>query len=164
MFQLFKSMDVKSFDHQFPHLAGQDTYRMSLADVDPEVDGVYDLVDYYCLDLDCDCRKVIIFVLDSRKQQMATIAYSWESISFYIALGADQEFAESLSRGILEPLAPQSKHAQHFLNAFLWMATDQGFTDRFKDRYRLFRDECTKKGQSHPQSNNVTKFPLNKCG
>ena len=105
MFQLFKSMDVKSFDHQFPHLAGQDTYRMSLADVDPEVDGVYDLVDYYCLDLDCDCRKVIIFVLDSRKQQMATIAYSRESISFYIALGADQEFAESLSRGILEPLA-----------------------------------------------------------
>jgi hypothetical protein len=155
-------MDIKSFDQQFPDLAWQDPCQMVLMDVDPEADGIYDLIDFYCLDPDCDCRKVFVSVMDSRQKQVATIAYGWEDAKFYRALGTDREVAQALSsRGFLPPMAPQSEHAQYFLAGFSWMVTDKEFIDRFKDRYRLFKSECARTGESL-KWDNVIKFPSNK--
>lgn len=49
----------------------------------PELpDGAYAMVDAYCTDLDCDCRKTMILVhLDHR--HVATINFGWESAEFY---------------------------------------------------------------------------------
>jgi hypothetical protein len=155
-------MDIKSFDQQFPDLAGQDPCQMALMDVNPEVDGFYNLVDFYCLDPDCDCRKVFVFVMNSRQKQMATITYGWEDAKFYRALGTDREVAQALSsRGFLPPMAPQSKYAQHFFIGFSWMVTDQDFIVRFKDRYRLFKSKCAKTSESF-KWDNVIKFPSSK--
>jgi len=45
-------------------------------------DGAYAMVDTYCTDLGCDCRKTMILVhLDQR--HVATINFGWESPEFY---------------------------------------------------------------------------------
>lgn len=46
--------------------------------------GEYGLVELYCDDLDCDCRRVFIEVLShERRESIATIAYGWEDEEFY---------------------------------------------------------------------------------
>lgn len=45
-------------------------------------DGQYSLVDCYCADPDCDCRKVMIQVHHDQ-QYVALINYGWEPIAFY---------------------------------------------------------------------------------
>lgn len=49
----------------------------------PELpDGTYSLVDSYCTDLGCDCRKAMILVhLDQR--HVSTIHFGWESAAYY---------------------------------------------------------------------------------
>lgn len=49
----------------------------------PELpDGSYAMVDTYCTDLGCDCRKTMILVhLDQR--HVSTIHFGWESPAFY---------------------------------------------------------------------------------
>ena len=45
-------------------------------------DGAYSLVDAYCTDPGCDCRKTMIFVyLDNR--HVSTLNFGWESPEFY---------------------------------------------------------------------------------
>ena len=50
----------------------------------PELpDGAYAMVDAYCTDLGCDCRKTMILVhLDHR--HVSTINFGWESPEFYV--------------------------------------------------------------------------------
>jgi hypothetical protein len=151
-------MDIKSFAQQFPDLDWEEPFQMML-DVFPEIDGIYDLVDFYCLDADCDCRKVFVFVMDSSQKQVATIAYGWEDAKFYRALGTDREVAQALSsKGCLVPMVGQSKHAQYFLKGFSCMVRDQELIDRFKNRYHLFKTKCTRTGEIL-KWDNIIKFP-----
>jgi hypothetical protein len=46
--------------------------------------GEYGLVEMYCNDEDCDCRRVIIMVIKRDvKKPVAYISYGWESLDFY---------------------------------------------------------------------------------
>ena len=158
---LFQSMILKSFDEQFPNLAGADPCKICIDDGDPEVDGVYDVIDYYCPDPECDCQKVTAILLDSDKNQRATIAYGWESYDFYMKWGNDSKTSVLLPHGFLDPLGQQSEQAPRLLKAFSQMMKNTKFKDRFKSRYNSFKTACTDE-EEKPSRNNVINFPSNK--
>jgi len=55
--------------------------------------GEYGLLESYCSNKSCDCRKVMINVIDvkSPHEFLATIGYGWESAEFYTEwIGGDE--------------------------------------------------------------------------
>ena len=158
---LFQSMILKSFDEQFPHLAGVDTCKICIDDGDPEIDGVYEVIDFYCPDPDCDCQKVTAILLDSDQNPRATIAYGWESYDFYMEWGNDSKTSVLLPHGFLDPLGEQSEQAPQLLKVFSKMMKNTKFKERFKNRYNSFKAECAKAEEKAPRDNFI-KFSSNK--
>ena len=155
---LFRSMILKSFDEQFPHLAGIDQCKICIDDGDPEIDGVYDVIDFYCSDPDCDCQKVTAILFDSDQNQRATISYGWENYDFYMKWGNDPETSELLPHGFLEPLGEQSEQAPQLLEIFSQMMENIKFKERFKSRYNRFKAECIKEEEKFSRDNVVEFF------
>jgi hypothetical protein len=158
---LFQSMILKSFDEQFPHLAGVDTCKICIEDGNPEIDGAYEVIDFYCPDPDCDCQKVTAILLDSDQKLRATIAYGWESYDFYMEWGNDSKTSVLLPHGFLDPLGEQSEQAPQLLKVFSQMMKNTKFKERFKNRYNSFKAECAKAEEKAPRDN-VIKFSSNK--
>lgn len=147
------------FDDKLPHLAHIDVCKILITEALPELNGLYDLVDLYCQEAGCDCRKVTIVVMDRQKRPRATIGYGWESPAFYRKWGLDPEGAWLLCRGYLDPLCYQSRHAELFLEAVLSMLRDAPESvDKFKRRYGMFKDAVSPK-KRRPVRN--TAVPLN---
>jgi hypothetical protein len=54
--------------------------------------GVYEFVELYCDEKDCDCRRVFFMVLSSRKMAVeAVIAWGWESRAYYVQWMGDDD-------------------------------------------------------------------------
>ena len=61
--------------------------------------GEYMLLENYCSDESCDCRKVMINVVavNPPRQILATIGYGWESVEFYTKwMHGDKEIAKAI--------------------------------------------------------------------
>ncbi len=142
---------LRSFEDVFPEKADSDRCQLILADDEnPEaLDGIFDLIDYYCQNPGCNCHKVSIVIVDITPESFpkicATIMYGWKSKTFYRKVGFDPQTAEGLTRGCLDPEGPQSEHAVEFLELFSFLIQDPNFVDRLKNRYELFRSEVTSK-------------------
>ncbi len=103
----------------------------------------YSLLEMYCDEPGCDCRRVFFYILSSLKQDVvAVIAYGWESPEFYARwMGDDdREMLEELRGPILNMSSPQSELAPALLelvkNAVL---CDKAYVARLKSHYRIFR-------------------------
>lgn len=74
----------------------------------------YALVEFNCSDAKCDCRKVILQVWNSQNPgvSIATFNFGWESPDFYVRWMHGDESAGILSGLSLEPISPQSRHAE----------------------------------------------------
>ena len=76
--------------------------------------GKYGLTENYCTDRTCDCRKVMINVIEvkSPQQFLATIGYGWESAEFYTQwMGDDERLGNMITGAYLEPGCAQSKYS-----------------------------------------------------
>ena len=81
--------------------------------------GIYDFIEFFCVDPDCDCRKVSIKVMNAESRAtVASIHYGWESEEFYIDWFGGDGYPNPLEGFYLEPMQPQSKYANSFLNFF----------------------------------------------
>jgi len=80
-------------------------------------DGDYGLLESYCTDLSCDCRRVIITVLSPSPtpKVWATINYGWESVAFYEKWIGSRKSAEDAAKPVLDPFNTQTPHAPAFL-------------------------------------------------
>src|SRR5258707_14016392 len=79
----------------------------------------YAYIEYYCDDLECDCRRVFLEVIakDQPGKVFASIGYGWEKESFYRKRMAwDPDAARGMVRGELDPLNEQSEFAADFLD------------------------------------------------
>ena len=116
--------------------------------------GEYGLLEMYCNDEGCDCRRVFIMVVSSvTEDSVAVISFGWESKDFYskwynkgrvvkfTKLRKIDRYAVNNMHGIhLSDSSKQSKIAP----AVLLMVTkcvlrDTTYTDRIKHHYKLFR-------------------------
>ncbi|MEK7560652.1 MAG: hypothetical protein AAB539_01715 [Patescibacteria group bacterium] len=104
--------------------------------------GTYALLESYCADTDCDCRKVMISMISKESQKMlATIGYGWENEQFYIDwMSGDEEMGRKLTGAYLEPGGKQSHYARACLQLFQQIvANEPSLVDSMKRHYKIFR-------------------------
>ena len=77
-------MSFESFHNRFPEIAEAETREITVFD-DSEVPAdSYGLLESYCNDKDCDCRRVFLAVLSRKNEEiMAVIAFGWASKAYY---------------------------------------------------------------------------------
>ena len=108
----------------------------------------YAYLEYYCNDLNCDCRRVFLEVVAKGQpgKIFASIDYGWEKESFYrqqMPWAPDE--AKGTVRGELDPLNEQSEFSEVFLDLFQRVVLDGPYRLRLRRHYQLFREELVRR-------------------
>lgn len=113
----------------------------------------YALLEAYCNDKNCDCRRVF-FNIASRKQQriVAVVTFGWENEAFYRKWygGGNDELArmvisEMMGLG-LNSASPQSKIAPALLAPIRdILLDDPAYVERLKRHYQIFKEKIDPK-------------------
>ncbi len=128
----------------FPDLAEQETRTFTILE-DGELPAAnYALVELFCDEPGCDCRRVIFSVMSSQTgRTMAHIGYGWESLSFYKQWLSfdDPQMVKDMKDPALNPLSPQSEIAPAVLNIVITVVIqDERYVERLETHYKLFRN------------------------
>jgi hypothetical protein len=110
--------------------------------------GEYAFVEFFCDDLNCDCRRVFIQVIARHQQDqvLASINYGWEPESFYRErLPHDPEAPREIVQGSLDPFNAQSEHSAVLLEVFQQQVRDEEYRRRLQRHYELFREELRRR-------------------
>ena len=90
----------------------------------------YVFVELYCIEPRCDCRRVMLQVHAERARHLvATINHAFETPT---------DFPEPQT--FLDPLNPQSNHADAAMDLFLRVVLDEVYRDRLERHYRIVKD------------------------
>jgi hypothetical protein len=144
-------MPYVSFHEHFPEIAERETRTITIleqtaAGLPP---GEYSLVEMYCDERGCDCRRVFFYVVSPLKKDVkAVIAYGWESPEFYARWMRDgsPEMIEELQGPILNMGSPQSSLAPAILEMVKDIALqDCAYVERIKSHYAMFRAKIDRK-------------------
>lgn len=138
-------MPYTMFHDRFPQLAEEETRTLTVfgdAELPPDR---YVLMELYCDEPGCDCRRVMFNVFsDRRKRFVAVIAYGWESEGYYrnwARAAADEEILREMKGPVLNRLSPQSPLAPALLEMVEGVVLrDPDYIERLKRHYRLFRE------------------------
>jgi hypothetical protein len=133
------------FHDYFPDIAERETRTITLSEnsaVDlPLAD--YTLLEMYCDERGCDCRRVFFYVVSSlTKQAEAVVAYGWESSEFYAnwMRDNDPEIIRELQGPFLDYCNPQSNLAPRLLKLIQdIILPDQAYVQRLVTHYWMFR-------------------------
>ena len=160
-----KRMSYVSMYELLPLIAMEETRTITVLPGNPfgVPAGNYGLLEMYCNDEECDCRRVFISVVSSVvKDTVAVITFGWESKAFYakwfnrggtVKLPGMDKFGQYAVRGMhgihLSNTSKQSKIAP----AVLLMVTecalrDNAYVERLKRHYKLFRVKVDEQHQS----------------
>jgi hypothetical protein len=136
-------MSYEPFHERFPEIAWKETRTLTTFGYPNLPDDEYGLVEAYCNDRDCDCRRVF-FNVASRKQEkiIAVIAYGWESRDFYVRwFGRDEpRVIDELKGPALNSASRQSELAPALLEAVREVLADPAYVARLKRHYRMFKE------------------------
>ncbi len=136
-------MPYVPFHEKFPEIAETET-RALIAINDPELPaGNYGLVEAYCDEVGCDCRRVFFNVYsEERNEVVAIIAYGWENRKFYADWFGrnDPRIIAELQGPILNLASYQSELAPILLNEIKYVLKDRNYVERIKRHYRMFKD------------------------
>lgn len=136
-------MPYESFYSRFPEIAARETRTITVMKHAGIPTGNYGLIEMYCNEPGCDCRRVFFDVYDSeRGTSMAIIAYGWESEEYYVRWFGDDdpETIRDLQGPALNFGSPQSKYAPAFLALVEMILKDSKYVSRLKRHYRIFKD------------------------
>lgn len=132
------------FHEAFPDLAAQETRTVTTLDSAHLPAGSYTLIEMYCDEPNCDCRRVFFSVLSSNTSQIETvIAYGWESPEFYARwMGDDDpETIRDLKGPILNLGSPHSDLAPALLDLVETVVLqDDRYIASLKTHYAMFRE------------------------
>jgi hypothetical protein len=95
--------------------------------------GRYYLVEHYCPDPDCDCRRVMLTVVreDRPNRSLASINYAFDG-------------DDPLPGPFLDRINPQSGHAEVLLDMVSRaVLTDQRYLDRLESHYALVKEAAS---------------------
>lgn len=162
------------FYEHFPDIADEETRSATVLN-DPNLPNAsYDLVEAYCSDPDCDCRRVMFYIQSSKERQpMAVVAYGWESKRFYANWlhDNDPKMIKELKGPSLNVGSPQSKYAPALLRLVKQILEDSDYVERLKRHYKMFKehmkndhDESDLKQISPTRSQKVGRNELCPCG
>jgi hypothetical protein len=128
-----------------PEIARRETRVITILDASafdlPPAD--YALVELYCDERGCDCRRVFFYVISSRtRSPEAVVAYGWETDAFYAtwAHEDDPEVVRMLKGPVLNLASRQSSHAREILRIIEEIVLrDPTYFARLRAHYDLFR-------------------------
>ena len=123
-----------AFHVMFPEIALDEIRTMTVpaGGVEGLPPGAYSLMEFYCTDPKCDCRRVIIRVLrDDPPGEVATISHAF--------LPLDKRDAD-LGQTFLDPINPQSRFSPILLELFREVALTPDYEARLKRHYRMVKD------------------------
>ncbi|MDP1722076.1 MAG: hypothetical protein Q8L37_02595 [Candidatus Gottesmanbacteria bacterium] len=128
----------------FPEIADEETNVVQIlkSEINTPPMGAYAIVENFCDDKKCDCRKVMfnVIAIDQLGKILATVGYGWESVSFYATWAdGDRELAKQMVGTYLEPLCTQSKYSEYFCSFIADMVKEESFRSRVICHYQLFR-------------------------
>lgn len=129
-------MAMQPFQQLFPELAHDECRVIRLFDPLDGVDGIpidgYALMEYYCNERKCNCRRVMLNVV--RESSMRSVAM----ISFGL-------YPDAVPVGpFLDPLHPQAPFAPQVLEMVEDLVlSDAQYVARLRRHYHLFRGEIT---------------------
>ncbi len=135
------------FIQYFPELGERETRCIILGENHPAnlPAGEYGLIELFCDEPQCDCRRVMFMVVSAQTgKDLATIAYGWESPTFYARWMGTEDLASirDLYGVTLNLLSRQSRYASEIL-AFVKdvVLKDPAYIERIKRHYHMFRDK-----------------------
>ena len=138
-------MPFGPFHEYFPDVAERETRAVTLLKDADLPAGTYALVELYCNEAGCDCRRVFLCVVcPPRKDPVAVIAYGWEDRAFYAKWMKDDDpqIIQGLKGPNLNAFSPQSKWAPAALKLVSDIVLkDPAYVARIKRHYEMFRQE-----------------------
>ena len=108
------------FTRLFPELGHKETRVVVLLDEGDPVKGRYAFLENYCDKPACDCRRVILCVVneDVPDKILASINFGWENPEYYAKWMGSKEDARDMAGATLDPLLPQSSQAKPLSRTF----------------------------------------------
>ena len=134
-------MAMVPFYSRFGDLAFRET-RSATVHGDPAIpDGEYGFVEFYCDDINCDCRRVLINVISATtgNKVWATINYGWENVAYYEKWTRSKELAREVVGAALDPLNTQTEYASALLELFRYALEDKVYVERLRRHYEIFK-------------------------
>jgi len=135
-------MPLEDFHRFYPKVAEDETRYLTLERPGPGSripPGSYALVEFYCTEQGCDCRRVILRVLERTRGPVATISYGFDR---------DQPMAGPF----LDPMNTQSPYAQELLELIDEMTLhDQEYLARLERHYGMVKEairNCRRQAKS----------------
>ncbi len=147
-----------------PDLAMKETRVVHLRGRDDLPDGEFGFVELYCNEANCDCRRVIINVMDpaTGPKVWATINYGWESPEFYEEWMRDKELAKEAVGASLDPFNSQTPYSHAFLRLFQWAIEDESYVERLKRHYAQFKEAVEQRREKVKPQRRLRKKQLRK--
>jgi hypothetical protein len=106
--------------------------------------GQYGFLEMFCDEPQCDCRRVLFFVVSSRHEDpLAVLAWGWEEKEFYVKwLGENDPLViDELKGPALNLASPQTDLAPHLLRLLQEvLLQDTAYVERIKRHYAMFRE------------------------
>lgn len=157
-------MPMQPFFSVFLDLAARETRTLTVQRSEVLPAGEYGFVEFYCNEIDCDCRRVLVQVMrpDTGDTVWATINYGWEKKAFYDKWA--KEDRDHCTGAYLDPLNPQTEYADELLDVFLYNIDNNGaYIDRLKRHYAMFKKAITAQQPAPmPQGNSISKAELSR--
>lgn len=147
------------FYEVFPDLAETESKVVVIKDNPFVPGGEYSFIESYCNQVDCDCRRVYIFILSAGtgSKVLATINYGWEPLRFYQRWLVDKQDAVMCKGPSLLSFTEQTQYASALLELFEFLISDQAYVELLKKHYRLFKDALLKKHKGEISSKDKKK-------
>ena len=136
-----------SFHERFPEIAEKETRSITVLNIPKLPNDTYGLIEAYCNEVDCDCRRVFLNVISSNRQKLlATVTFGWESEEYYTKwMGTDgPEIIKDLVGPALNQTSPQSELAPALLEQVKAVLQDNNYVERLKRHYLMFKAEISK--------------------
>jgi hypothetical protein len=133
-------MHLIPFHSVEPELAERETRRITVVTSQGDVlEGAYNLVEFYCPDPDCDCRRVMLNVVSEEQVHRGYLA----SISYAFDRNDD------MAGPFLDPLNPQSQYADELLELVtVSVLKDPEYLERLERHYELVKQAASDPGHS----------------
>ncbi|MBK8975033.1 MAG: SEC-C domain-containing protein [Planctomycetes bacterium] len=154
-------MPFTLFRDRFRDLADRETrtiIRLHGSEPGPPA-GHYAFLEMFCDEPGCDCRRVLLWVIDTANGRCeAVINFGWEDASFYAAwLREDDPDMVAELKGPALHLGPaQGRHADAFLDlAQQLVLRDTAYVARIQRHYAMFREDVEKGNRPGPRGRSV---------
>ncbi len=144
-------MEFAFFYEYYPDLAEEETRSLIITNTDYDVPlGNYGYCEMFCTDPKCDCRRVILNVVDKDFNTLAMIGYGWENEYYYKKWFGSDYFTHEDIKEFMGPThhngVVESKYAEFFLEFFkTTLINDKEYINRIKNHYRMVKNLQKKK-------------------